>query len=147
GVTGAVAQEKKQERSTQNIESRTFIYQSDGKTVTFQTGNGQEPRPRVPEPVVGFPPMTEGFNGVWAYSGPQIGGDSVFQFFTQELSFDTRLVKDAPLSADIVTESVQTLADGNRIVQRSEGRVYRDSKGRTRNEKTFKMGGLETERQ
>jgi TonB family protein len=82
----------------------------------------------------------DGFNAVWA-AGSQQGGDSVFQFFSQEMSFDNRLVKGAPFSAETVSETIQTLADGNRIVQRSEGRIYRDSQGRTRNERTFQMGG------
>ena len=53
----------------------------------------------------------------------------------------------APFSADIVTETIQTLPDGNRIVQRAEGRLYRDSQGRTRNERTFLMGGTSEQKQ
>jgi len=41
-------------------------------------------------------------------------------------------VKGAPYSATISNESVQTLADGNRIVQNSSGTIARDSQGRTR---------------
>src|SRR5580704_18092763 len=41
-------------------------------------------------------------------------------------------VKGAPYSATLVNESVQTLLDGNRIVQNSGGSVARDSQGRTR---------------
>ena len=41
-------------------------------------------------------------------------------------------VVGAPYSATITNESVQTLADGNRIVQRSTGSTARDSQGRTR---------------
>ncbi len=41
-------------------------------------------------------------------------------------------VQGAPYSASIKNESVQTLADGNRIVQSSTGTVARDSQGRTR---------------
>ncbi len=41
-------------------------------------------------------------------------------------------VQGAPYSATITNESVQTLADGNRIVQTSTGTVARDSLGRTR---------------
>ncbi len=77
----------------------------------------------------------------------QQGGDSAFRFFSQEMSFDNRMVKGAPFSADIVSETIQTLPDGNRIVQRSEGRIYRDSQGRTRNERTFQMGGSSEQRQ
>jgi hypothetical protein len=43
-------------------------------------------------------------------------------------------VQGAPYSATITNESVQTLADGNRIVQTSNGSTARDSQGRTRQE-------------
>jgi hypothetical protein len=43
-------------------------------------------------------------------------------------------VQGAPYSATITNESVQTLADGNRIVQTSNGSTARDSMGRTRQE-------------
>src|SRR5262249_19589168 len=64
-----------------------------------------------------------------SFNGAQQGGDSAFQFFSQEMS-DYRLVRGAPFSADIVSETIQTLPDGNRIVQRFEGRIYRDNQGR-----------------
>jgi hypothetical protein len=41
-------------------------------------------------------------------------------------------VQGAPYSATITNESVQTLADGNRIVQSNTGTTARDSQGRTR---------------
>jgi len=41
-------------------------------------------------------------------------------------------VLGAPYSATITNESVQTLADGNRLVQTSTGTTARDSQGRTR---------------
>ena len=41
-------------------------------------------------------------------------------------------VQGAPYSATMTNESVQTLADGNRIVQSSTGTTARDSHGRTR---------------
>jgi len=43
-------------------------------------------------------------------------------------------VQGAPYSATISNESVQTLADGNRIVQSSTGMTARDSLGRTRHD-------------
>src|SRR4051812_14796286 len=46
-------------------------------------------------------------------------------------------VKSAPYSAQGVTETTQTLADGNRIVQKSTATVYRDSEGRERREQTL----------
>jgi len=41
-------------------------------------------------------------------------------------------VQGAPYSATVSNESTQTLADGNRIVQKSSGTTARDSQGRTR---------------
>jgi hypothetical protein len=52
-------------------------------------------------------------------------------------------IKGAPYSATITNESVQTLADGNRIVQSSDGSAARDSQGRTRQDTPLPMiGGL-----
>jgi hypothetical protein len=49
-------------------------------------------------------------------------------------------VKGHPYSATMVTEVTQTLADGNRIVRKTEGSVARDSAGRTRREHTLSFG-------
>jgi hypothetical protein len=46
-------------------------------------------------------------------------------------------VQGAPYSATITNESVQTLADGNRIVHNSTGTIARDSQGRTRRDTTL----------
>lgn len=43
-------------------------------------------------------------------------------------------VTGAPYSAEAVNESVQVLSDGNRIVERSSTKIYRDSQGRERRE-------------
>jgi hypothetical protein len=43
-------------------------------------------------------------------------------------------LKGAPFSAEAISENVQTLADGNRIIRRSVTRLYRDSEGRMRRE-------------
>ena len=64
------------------------------------------------------------------------GGDS-FVFVSSEMSFDGKVVKGAPYSALAVNESIQTLADGNRIVRKTTATVYRDSEGRTRREQTI----------
>lgn len=47
------------------------------------------------------------------------------------------VVKGKPYSARSITESTQTLADGNRITDRNEAVIYRDSEGRTRREQTL----------
>jgi TonB family protein len=60
-----------------------------------------------------------------------------FSYLSTEMSFDGKVVKGAPFSADAVTESVQVLADGNRIVRSSTTGFYRDSEGRTRREQSL----------
>ena len=140
GFVGAMAQDRKQERTERQTVERTMIFQSDGKTATVQMADGQEGKFNVRVP--------DGVAGVWVNGGgAQQLGDGVFQFFSEGMSFDSRLVKGAPFSAETVSEAIQTLPDGNRIVQRSEGHMYRDSLGRTRTERTFRMGGTSTERQ
>ncbi len=138
GSFGAMAQDKGQEKSGQSAD-RSVVIEKRVQTITVQTGDG-------PNATFGVR-MPEGFNGVWVNSGGQQGGDNIFQFFSQEMSFDNRLVKGAPFSAETISETIQTLPDGNRIVQRSEGHVYRDSQGRTRSERTFRVGGSNVERQ
>ncbi|MDX6385095.1 MAG: hypothetical protein QOK48_2668 [Blastocatellia bacterium] len=68
-------------------------------------------------------------------SGPAQLPMANFSFITSEFSFD-RLVKGAPYSAQAVTESTQTLSDGNRIVNTRTAAVYRDGEGRTRREQS-----------
>src|SRR5215472_13111545 len=46
-------------------------------------------------------------------------------------------VKGAPYSAEAVTETTQTLADGNRIVNRQSSMQYRDGMGRERHERNL----------
>ncbi len=45
-----------------------------------------------------------------------------------------RSVKGAPYSAEVISEKVQTLPDGNQISKRTSTMTYRDSAGRTRQE-------------
>lgn len=58
----------------------------------------------------------------------------------EEIQIGMKTVKGAPYSAETQSETVQTLADGNRIIRRSNSRVYRDSEGRTRHEYSFAPG-------
>ncbi len=67
--------------------------------------------------------------------------DDTFNFISSEMSFDGKLVKGAPYSAEAVTEATQTLADGNRIVNKSTTKLYRDGEGRTRREQTLRSLG------
>jgi hypothetical protein len=66
---------------------------------------------------------------------PPLLAGNTFAFVSSEFSFD-RVVKGAPYSALAVTESTQTLSDGNRIVNTRSVSVYRDGEGRTRREQS-----------
>ena len=70
---------------------------------------------------------------------PSPAGD--FVFVSSDMSYNGKRVTGAPYSAQAVTESLQTLGDGNRIVRKSTATLYRDSEGRTRREQTFKAIG------
>ena len=67
--------------------------------------------------------------------------DGNFLFIASE-SFEGKVVKGAPYSAEAVTEHVQVLGDGNRIVNKFTSTVYRDGEGRTRREQTLKGLGV-----
>jgi TonB family protein len=64
-------------------------------------------------------------------------GDYGFAFVSSEMSFDSKVVKGAPFTADAVTESVQALADGNHMTRTTSTRLFRDSEGRTRREQSL----------
>lgn len=68
-------------------------------------------------------------------------GDNTFLFVSTEMSIDGKLVKGAPYSAQAISESIQTLAGGNRIVRRNTSTDYRDSEGRTRRDQTISTVG------
>jgi hypothetical protein len=65
------------------------------------------------------------------------GGPGGARFLGFQPGMPGRTVKNAPYSADIVTETAQVLADGNRIRQSSTSKFYRDSEGRTRREQSL----------
>jgi hypothetical protein len=74
--------------------------------------------------------------------GPPPPPDANVVFFATE-SFGGKVVTGAPYSAEAVTETIQTLGDGNRIVNRMSSMIYRDSEGRTRREQSLKgLGAL-----
>lgn len=55
-----------------------------------------------------------------------------------------RMVKNAPYSAEMVSERTQILGDGNQIVRKTSTMSYRDSAGRTRTEVRGENGELRT---
>src|ERR1043165_1819779 len=83
--------------------------------------------------VVVFPPVED---EVFVAQGPGtpvppppveiFRGDNLIYMAT-EMSFAGKLVKGPPYSAQAVTESVQTLSDGNRIVRKNTAQLYRDA--------------------
>jgi hypothetical protein len=62
--------------------------------------------------------------------------------FVASESFTGKIVKGAPYSGEAVTETIQTLSDGNRIVNKFTNSIYRDSEGRTRREQSLKGLGV-----
>jgi hypothetical protein len=66
--------------------------------------------------------------------GDHLGGPGTF---TMYLGHDGKVVKGVPYQAEAVTEIIQTLADGNRIVRKTTSAIFRDSEGRTRREQAL----------
>jgi hypothetical protein len=62
-------------------------------------------------------------------------------FMNGPIAFDGEPVVGAPYTAEAVTEVVQTLADGNRIVRENRAQLARDGQGRTRREQGLAMFG------
>lgn len=116
-----LAQEKRQGVAARPAETKTWVG-SDGATHTVQG----EMRAKVQSDVHA------------EVKGTVVG--STFNFIAAE-GFGGKIVKGAPYSAEAVTEEIQTLSDGNRIVRRNSSAVYRDSEGRTRHERTFRSLG------
>lgn len=53
-----------------------------------------------------------------------------------------KTIKNSPFSAEAVSESVQVLADGNRIVRSTTSKLYRNGEGRFRRELAGGTGGV-----
>ena len=68
-------------------------------------------------------------------------GPMNIEFMSDPIAFDQEPVTGAPYSAEAVTEVVQRLSDGNRIVRESKAQLNRDSQGRTRREQSLAMFG------
>ncbi len=86
---------------------------------------GQAPPPTPPPPGLHAERVEirhAGPMGVMAWSGGA------------EISIEMALVKGAPFSGEFVTETVQQLADGNRITSKRSEVYARDGEGRTRRE-------------
>jgi hypothetical protein len=89
-------------------------------------------------------PMTDGPQ-VLVLSGLQSKTGGTGGFIYHEVMRGGEFVKGAPYTATAVTETVQVLADGNRIVNKSVALLARDGEGRTRREETVSsLGPLHT---
>lgn len=76
-----------------------------------------------------------------AQEAPRQPQDNTFFYVSSEMSFDGKIVKGAPYSAQAMTETTQTLGDGNHIKRSSTANVYRDGEGRTRREQQLTAVG------
>src|SRR5215510_12425061 len=124
------------------INNVAVVAQSKDKKQEPKSTTQQAPEPPTFDFLIGAPPPESNFLFGFgssaqdvAYAAPQV------EFISHEIDFDGKVVKDAPYSADIVTETIQTLGDGNRIVRNSSSKIYRDSAGRTRREQAMKVVG------
>lgn len=57
-------------------------------------------------------------------------------FIRTEFRFGGKVIKNAPYSAEALTESTQVLANGTKLSQKTTALVYRDGEGRTRREQS-----------
>ncbi|WP_426178039.1 hypothetical protein [Massilia sp. TWR1-2-2] len=64
--------------------------------------------------------------------------------FGPRMGMMVKAVKNAPYSAEAVSERQQNLADGNQIVRKTSSMSYRDSAGRTRQEMRDDKGEVQT---
>lgn len=67
-------------------------------------------------------------------------------YFNHEFTFSFGRITGKPYSAEETTRSVRVLGDGNRIVNSSVIRIFRDDQGRVRREVTLTRGGSEGKR-
>ena len=88
---------------------------------------------RAQEPPPGSPP--EGPGGPEGPMGPRM---ELLGFAEMHPG---KVVTGAPYTATAVTETKQTLSDGNTIDRKVQSTIYRDSQGRTRRETTFTGAG------
>jgi hypothetical protein len=107
-----------------------------------QAQNPAEAGQQVEHDVIKVVRPGEGKENVMFERRVLLSGPDTVEFVSAEASIG-KTVKGAPYSAEAVTESIQTLADGNRIVSKSTATMYRDSEGRTRREMTLSMPGIE----
>jgi hypothetical protein len=124
------------------INSMAVIAQSQDKKQEPKSNTRQAPEPPTLDFLTHHPATGYDFHFTFAdpvqdvaFAAPQV------EFIHHEFSFDGKTVKGAPYSAEAVTETIQTLGDGNRIIRNSSSKIYRDGEGRTRREQAIKAVG------
>ncbi len=111
-------------------EKQDVIINREFKVITDETGSGER--------TMFFSQATP----AGAVPGLSIGdGNFSFGAAPAQLRMDMKVVKGKPYSAEIVSEHIQTLGDGNRITRKSNASVARDSEGRTRQESILQAFG------
>ncbi len=98
------------------------------------TALAQDPVAPPPPPP---PPHDVMFGAVGGGIGEGMAGPIAMKMISGEMAFDVKPISGAPYTAQATTETVQTLADGNRIRHTTTAMVARDSQGRTRREQSF----------
>jgi hypothetical protein len=116
-----------------------------GVTILAETPKGKDPANvdkdiLIEAPAIGAvqagPPPGDVIFHKEVIPGSKLDGGT-FSWVASEMSFGGKPVKGAPYAAEAVTETTQTLADGNRIQRKTTASIYRDSEGRTRREQTL----------
>jgi hypothetical protein len=123
-IAGTLAQEAPKSKKSPQVETDVLIEAA--APLMFEVP--------VPAPGEAGHPFTR-----HVISSRAAGGN--FGWIASEMSFGGKPVKGAPYSAEAVTETTQTLSDGNRIQHKNSASLYRDSDGRTRREQTLSAVG------
>lgn len=115
--------------NTRNILIATLLASAFGPALaedyTIDQGSDGERRIVIRQGTVTLPPGQQ---------AAQRAGDSASLAASMLRISGAGIVKNAPYSAEAVSESMQRLADGNQIVNTSRSMQYRDGAGRTRTE-------------
>ncbi|WP_269531050.1 hypothetical protein [Chitinimonas sp. BJYL2] len=104
---------------------------------------GHPPVPPLP-PLPPLPPMPEMIRLHAGHDGMPMEDPDTAVFVDREFGPGGQQVSGQPFSAEAVSEKVQTLGDGNRIVRKVSTRLYRDAQGRKRFEMLGEDGQART---
>lgn len=124
------------------VNSAAVVAQSHDKKQEPKSNTRQTPEPPIHDFLLDYPATGADFHVAFVNAGQDVAFTAPqVEFIRHEFNFDGKPVKGAPYSADAVTETIQTLGDGNRIIRNSSAKIYRDGSGRTRREHAMKAVG------